>query len=585
MKSIYRILSLSCIVICFASCADLIEPLNDNHNTFERVYKDPAYAEGLLINAYTKLPTATYSFNDIATDDAVSNVKSNTYLKMATGEWTALQNPMSIWNNANEAILYLNLFIPAISEIKWANEENNQKMFEKRMLGEAYALRGIFRYYLLQSIAGKSSTGEMLGIPLFDNFLNSTDNFNLVRADFTSSIQAINSDLDIAISNLPLDFLDITAQNLPQEYANVALADYNKIFGSVNNQRANKRIALAFKAKAALLAASPAFNESNSATLWEKAANENATLLNLIGGVTGLDPTGHLFYQGDKVDAVAVENDKKEIVWRTRANGLSSSLEKKVFPPSLNGNGDINPTQNLVDAFPTKSGYPINNATSGYNAQDPYKNRDPRLTAFILFNGSTIQSKTIRTSKGNSVDAKDSLTISSRTGYYLRKLIREDVIFSSSGSATTKKHYNTHVRYTELFLNYAEAANEAWGPTGLGSFAAYTSKDVIAAIRKRAGISQPDNYLSSISTKEDMRTLIRNERRIELCFEGFRFWDLRRWGLSLNETATGINISKDNLVYSTVEVEKRLYKPYMQFGPLPYNEVINFSSLKQNEGW
>ena len=83
-----------------------------------------------------------------------------------------------------------------------------------------------------------------------------------------------------------------------------------------------------------------------------------------------------------------------------------------------------------------------------------------------------------------------------------------------------------------------------------------------------------------------MRELIRNERRLELCFEGFRFWDLRRWKVALNklsETAVGTN--KVNNVQTYPNVEIRSYKDYMYYGPIPYSEVLKWDNLKQNIGW
>ncbi len=141
------------------------------------------------------------------------------------------------------------------------------------------------------------------------------------------------------------------------------------------------------------------------------------------------------------------------------------------------------------------------------------------------------------------------------------------------------------MRYTELFLIYAEAANEAWGPDGTGPNA-YSARDVIAAIRQRAGIAQPDDYLASITSQEDMRELIRNERRLELCFEGFHFWDLRRWKSDLTEPARGVNINKPRTAYNVVEVEARVFdNTYMHYGPVPQTEVVKYSELIQNEGW
>ena len=80
-----------------------------------------------------------------------------------------------------------------------------------------------------------------------------------------------------------------------------------------------------------------------------------------------------------------------------------------------------------------------------------------------------------------------------------------------------------------------------------------------------------------------MRELIRNERRLELCFEGFRFWDMRRWQLDLTKPAMGMRINQG--VYTPFEVEARNYRNYMYYGPIPYSETLKFNALEQNKGW
>jgi len=589
-------LVLCVIIIGFQSCTDLLEPIDDNHATTERILNDPAFAEGLLMTAYTKLPTNSYSFNDVATDDAVSNDKFNGYLRMATGQWSAQYSPINIWANANEAIVYINNFIPQIDSIKWTwTNENINKMFKARLKGEAYALRAIFRYYLLQNYGGKSSDGTLLGIPVLDNALTAGSDFNIPRLSFKESVEAINADFELAMALLPMDLKDITnVSELPVAFSNVAIADYNKVFGIVSAQRVSKRIIMGYKSRLALLAASKAFNSDDQVELWQTAANASVDVLTGINGLAGIDVFGHKFYESARVNAVKVTADQKEVLWRGSSAALSNSLEKSILPPSFNGNGRINPTQNLVDAFPMKNGYPINHTLSGYSVTDPYKDRDPRLDLYIVRNGMTFKTKVVKTGVGGGVDAKDSIPTSTRTGYYMRKLIREDINFNNDGTASgTAKHYPVHIRYTEIYLNYAEAANEAGGPDYKAGTATYSAREVIGAIRKRAGITQStpvvttgmDNYLKSITGKEEMRDLIRNERRLELCFEGFRFWDIRRWGLALNETATGVSINTSATDFSKVDVEPRYFQPFMQYGPIPQSEVLKFSALKQNAGW
>jgi hypothetical protein len=573
--------------ISFGACEKLLVPENDNHSTIDRIYSDPGFAEGLIMTAYTRIPTNGLSFNDVATDDAVTNNKLDQYLRMATGEWTALYNPVNQWDNCNSGILYLNKFISVIDTVawKWSNSQINS-MYVQRFKGEAYALRGLLQYHLLATVGGIGTDNKLLGIPIYSKFINASDNFNIPRATFAESVNQIYTDLDKSLEYLTMDdYKNITTiSQLPPGLENVNVTDYNTVFGIVANQRISGRIVKALKARVALLAASPAF-ANNDAALWGKAANYAGASIAGIGGIAGLDPNGNKFYDQARVDAINLSSnrDQMEMVWR-RAIVTTNTREQANFPPSLFGNGNINPTQNLVDAFPMANGYPISHPLSLYNPATPYTGRDPRLALYIIYNGNTMSGKVITTGVGGGINAKDSIQSSTRTGYYMKKLLREDVNMNPV-SISTKKHYEVHMRFTEIFLIYAEAANEAYGPDGIGSYG-FTARSIIAAIRKRAGISQPDNYLNSILTKEDMRLLIRNERRLELCFEGFRFWDLRRWNSDLTESAKGININKAKTDFQVVNVEARSYNnQHMHFGPVPDKEVIKYDALIQNKGW
>ncbi len=583
----YKIFLISLIVpVMFGSC-DLLEPADDNHSTIERVYEDPSFGEGLLIRAYTYIPTNDYRYDEVATDDAVSNDRQNSYMRIATGEWSALYNPQSLWNNCNQGILYTNQFLDVVDSIswKWTDDDLND-LYVRRLTGESYALRGLFKYFLLRNHGGYGSNGELLGTPIYDKFLETEADFSTPRAVLADFVSSINSDLDKALTYLPLDYGNLeSTDDLPSGFGEITdITFYNTVFGDVTQQRISGRHVEAMKARLALLVASPAFNPNNSTSLWEEAANLNADLLDGIGGPAGLDPNGHTFFLKAQVDDADITTGNKqdiaEILWR-RPIYTNRTREADNFPPSLYGNGEINPTQNLVDAFPMANGYPITDANSGYDPTNPYSGRDPRLNLYIVYNGSTLKNTTINTGVGAGDDGLDVLQNSTRTGYYLKKLMREDVNLNPS-STSNQKHFNTHIRYTELFLNYAEAANEAWGPDGTGEYG-YSAKDVIAAIRQRAGIEQPDDYLASISDKDQMRTLIRNERRLELCFESFRFWDLRRWKEDLTEPARGVRIENGNYSYFTVE-ERSYDNSYMHYGPIPDKEIVKFN-LVQNEGW
>jgi starch-binding outer membrane protein, SusD/RagB family len=103
--------------LLIGGCEKFTTPGKDNQYTVERMYKDPSFAEGLLVNVYKSLPNA-YNLEEVATDDAVSNDKLNGYLRIATGEWTASYSPISKWNSAYNSIFNLNYFLSIINKVE-----------------------------------------------------------------------------------------------------------------------------------------------------------------------------------------------------------------------------------------------------------------------------------------------------------------------------------------------------------------------------------------------------------------------------------------------------------------------------------
>lgn len=564
-------------------CADLLTPEVENVPGKDAMYREPTFAQGFLLNGYTRLPGL--SFNDVATDDAVSNDNNNNFRRIATGQWTANNNPADQWTNSMAAIQYLNTMLAEIDNITLAADPKAAKMFRDRLKGEAYGLRAFYLFQLLRAHGGWSVGGELLGVPIITQPQDKNSDFNQPRATFEQCMQQFYSDAKKAEELLPLDFEDVTgASQVPSQYAGISPEEYTRVFGQYSRLRMTARIIKAVRAQAALVAASPAYN-SGTTTKWADAANYAGEVLKLIGGPTGLATNGGTWYDNrTEINNLGAGINPAEILWRGDASN-SRTLEADQYPPSLYGRGRINPTQNLVDAFPMANGYPITSASSEFKAATPYANRDPRLQRYIVTNGSTLgpSNTVIKTETGGGTDALNQIETSTRTGYYLRKLLRQDVNLNPLGP-NEQRHYTARIRYTEIFLIYAEAANEAWGPDGQGSFG-FSARDVIRAIRKRAGVGTANNdaYLTSVQSQADMRQLIRNERRLELCFEGFRFWDLRRWNETLTERANGIQIS--NGTYTTIPVEDRVYSPHMTYGPIPYGELLKWKSLVQNKGW
>ncbi|MBR6121909.1 MAG: RagB/SusD family nutrient uptake outer membrane protein [Prevotella sp.] len=576
------------------SCDDLFEPALDNNHDITEMYSDPTFARGIMDNAYVLLPYQESSVSDVATDDAVSNDNDNSYRKMATGSWSSSNNPVSQWDGRYHAIQYLNIFLENADKVQWDySSVALNEMHKDNYKGNAYALRAIQLFYLLRAHCGLVD-GTLVGVPIHTSSEDGGSDFNRPRDGFKECIDQIMADLDEALKYLPKQYGEVKEDNIPAKYKDLKGTedDYSRAFGKLQRGKIDGRMIAAIKAQVALFAASPAYQSANAMS-WEDAAKYAAASLDNVGGIAGMDPNGWVWFNDvAMIEGFKFDNpDPAEICWRGNV-GDAASLEEDNYPPSLQGKGRINPTQNLVDAFPMANGYPITDAASGYDPADPYANRDPRLKAYIVVNGDAIgaENKIINTAADNT-ETTDGLNredgLSTRTGFYVRKLLRNDLNLSLSNHA--KRHFGARIRYTEIFLDYAEAANEAQGPTANVGGATYSAYDVIKALHNRAGVG--NDYLESIKNDKDkMRELIRNERRLELCFENHRFWDLRRWQEPLDITAKGVSITTDKttgaLVHSYIDVEDRKYdNTYMDYCPIPNGELRKWTNLRQNDGW
>ena len=599
MKTFKKVAILSTMIaplmLSLTSCDDLFNPAPENFKGEEDLKEMPSWAAGLLAHAYISNPLGnggeSYPWSETATDDAVSNDVNNGFRKIAGGAWRKDNNPLDQWQHLRASMQYINLFLKTSEDVTWAADEVSSKLYKMRFQGDAYGMRALYIYHLLRAHAGWTEDGKLLGVPILTEPENVTSQFNYPRNTFQECIAQIDADVNKAVELLPEEYGDVNADgDVPAKYQQLgaAASQYNRVFGVTAKNRMSARIAKAVRAQAYLLAASPAFAEGSGVT-WEQAAKAMADVCKYLGSnpVSQLDPKGDdWFTNADALKNLANGQNTNEWLWRTNA-GESSGMEEDNFPPTMFGKGRINPSQNLVDAFPMANGYPISAAAAKYDAQNPYADRDPRLAKFIVLNKSMFGGKEIVTAvdgtDNNAMDKKDGE--STRTGYYMRKLLNGDVNCNPT-SKQGKHHIKPLMRFTEFFLGFAEAANEAWGPRD--SRMGFSAYDVMKAIRERAGIcaNVDDPYLNECAADKDkMRELIHNERRIELCFEGFRFWDLRRWKADLNETVKGMKITGDPAHYEVVDVETRSYKDYMYWGPIPYSETLKYDQLQQNKGW
>ncbi|MCF8391702.1 MAG: RagB/SusD family nutrient uptake outer membrane protein [Bacteroidales bacterium] len=574
----YQLLAII-ILICFAGC-EVLEPEDDNVYDIEDLNSVMTYTEGLLMNAYRSLPTSHSTFPlAYASDEAVNNDPSSSIKAVVSGGWTSNSNPFSVWNSSYESIFYINTFLTEMEGVKWYWEnEVSDSLFAVKLRAEALALRAWNYFNLLQAHAGRGTDGEMLGVPIIDTILeiNSPVDYEIQRASFNDLVAFIVADCDTAIKYLPTRWSDT---DNPER---------DRAMGARNTNRINGLTARFIKAKTLLYAASPAY--SDGTYTYTTAIMPAAFVLVLNGLLTSVTPANSAlldFYNNPVVADHTLNN--REVIWYSSKQNPSQSWEQQNYPPSLSGRGYTNPTQDLVNAFPMLDGTPV--TEDKLNSSNPYSGRDPRLAKYIIYNGSSFKVGGVTTtfntkpnSTSENVDAVGSSNdYSTKTGYYLRKFMNTDNVNLDPKVNSSGMHYYTYVRYTEALLMFAEAANEAGGPDAL--YGGMSARSVMNALRSRVGITS-NAYVNGLADKYAMRDFIRNERRIELCFEEQRFWDLRRWNMidEMKKPVNGVQVSEDGTTYTYFEVEKRDFLDYQIYGPIPYSETIKYPII-QNAGW
>ncbi|MCF8379610.1 MAG: RagB/SusD family nutrient uptake outer membrane protein [Bacteroidales bacterium] len=544
-----------------SSCEKLLEPAFDNSISDEMLWSNPIYAEGVLLSAYRELPTLYNFTSDMASGDAISNLKGDNANRLSDGEWSSQFNPLSEWSDAYSGIYYINTFLENMDKVQWSyTNETTSQLHAKRLRGEAYGLRAWFQFQLLQGFSGLAN-GDLLAFPIVTSVMDVED-FRIPRGSFQACVDTIFADCDRAIALLPTI------------HENTGDSEVDNAMGVKFNNRINGLAVLALKSRTALYAASPAYNPSNDVSKWELALNITGDLIDSLGGLGNLSSKGTDFYNRN---SPSTQEKESELIWYSVLAG-SSSMEADNFPPSIFGKGRLNPTQEFVDIFPASDGYPID-LSLVYDPEKPYVNRDKRLASYVVYNESQFKKSTIVTNTADPINGINAQETSTRTGYYLRKFMNESVLLDP---VSNNDHFYTYIRATEIFLNFAEAANEFGGP-GYNVVSGISALDVMHALRERAGITN-HSYIDGLN-QADLQEAIQNERRIELCFEGHRFWDIRRWNLveEMNQEVSGVYIQGDS-VFNVQKLGQLKYGPHMIYGPVPFDEYLKMG-IKQNDGW
>lgn len=594
MKKILYFVSILSVIAVSAGCADRWDEKANNQWGEDYVWTISDMAMGVLNKAYSAMPSTPDSYGsnflDAATDNALTNVYTSDVYKLTSGNWSATSNPLSNWSSCYTQFQYINTFLEkGLSENIIYDKENETQdaAYKKRLYGEAHFLRAYYGFQLLQQYGGKTDDGQALGYPIAVHFITEED---------ASDFESIKRNTYEECVNQILDDCNVAIENLPSSYSGADI-----VLGSSNIGLPTALAAAALKSRVTLYAASPAYQTDQITVItdmgqfkvvdeaaylsgWERAAlTANETI--------SMNGFGTEFYGIQPTDLADADNTTPtEFLLRKFFN--SRALEGRHFPPYYLGKANTTPSQNLVDAFPMANGYPINDPASGYDPSDPYKNRDNRFYLNIYHHGAKYGNTgmTVNVMEGG----KDSYTYNSNasvSGYYLAKFISKNELMLDPMATSNSQHYYPLIRKAEVFLNFAEASNEAWGPRGKGEGCTYSAYDVIRMIRKESGGIVSTEYIDKVADegKDAFRALIQNERRLELAFENHRWYDLRRCLLSLNEPARGVKVSLKNgeLEYDTsvVVAERKFNDIRYYYSPMPYDECVKNPAIINNKGW
>lgn len=603
-----KILLFGFMLVLLGSCVNYLDPYPNADRDGVQLWNYPNNVQGLIGAAYDNI-NSNRNYNDNegvflegATDNAVITSTTHNMRRLAVNSLTTGMDPFqTFWDRDYKGIYLVNLFLKDRKgyNTRFLVNAHFNDMLRTRLEGEAFALRAWFYWDLLQKFGGKATSGEMLGIPLILEPSDVTAKNNFPRNTYDECVAQIISDCDSAWKYLPIAHRDFLVKD-PNDLSYAG----GKFWGRFDGISTR-----AIKAMVYLTWASPRFNPANDITRWDSSASNAKQVIDFKmtkdNVTSGFVPTSGVFW---------TDPNSPEIVMTTRYNSSNDAIEKLLYPGGFSGTGEVGATQDLVDAFPMANGYPINDLVkSGYNPATPYVGRDARFYSTIFYNTSLFKQNNTGTTwytfecwdNAQPAIGKDAASLKStntRTNYYIKKFVAMGLNLSAS-SPSRQSHSKFLIRYSHMMLTFAEAANHVVGPLDAAKYG-MSARTAIQFLRSRksdfnyytstlvAPPAAPDAYLASVAGlgAVEFDKLVKNERRIETCFEGIRFFDLRRWSTDLtdiNKPVHGAAITKNaNLTYSydlSWEVEPRIFTS--AYWPIPYQEILRMNKLVQNEGW
>lgn len=562
MKKVIVTISLFGIVL--ASCKKDYLDVNDvkSYVTPDQLYSNYNYAQQAVWNIYSYLPDGFAHLDyEAITDNAEATNVSDVSQTFNNGIWNQYNNPDASWTRDFNGIRQANLYLVNKDKVNieyirdkitssdsstWYNAQNNVKF----MQGEVLFLKAFFYFDLVKRYGG---------VPIMEQPLD--------YDDVTTWKNLSRNTVDECIKYI-VSLCDTAATIIPANLAPYSWYDLGRVtLGAIK----------ALKARTLLYAASPLFKDAGATATWEGAASALHDVIALNAYSLDANYT-NLFGSNNSTS--------RELIFYRRY-GNTNSVEKDNFPIAFqNSDGNsITPTQNFIDGFEVLEKDGSGNITGSKpfdwsNAEDaanPYADRDPRLAATVVYNGSAFSSTIIETFRGgNSGLPKLNAT---KTGYYLSKWVNQSVDLVAG---TSTVHTWIYFRYGEILLDYAEAMYNAYGATADPEGYGMTALAAINLVRQRV-------EMPALTAAQLNQQSIEHERNVELGFEDQRLWDVRRWkeGTAyFNKPVNRIEITKDGsaYTYSVTKLENRTFSDKMDWYPVPQDEITK-TGWTQNAGW
>lgn len=565
-----------CGVLCLGALSACSEEMDyHEYNNYDEDFVKLNFGNvgGLITNIYSDLDTDFGSYSGAvlgaATDEAEYAYSGGAIETFYNGTWSPVNTPAGAWSSCYRAISNCNLYLERFTGLTFPELEMNAdyKPQMYRYNNYRYEVRCLRAYYYFLLVR------QYGDVPFSDHVLTADESNALPRTPAQDIFDYIIAECDAVKDSIIADYA-----NLP---ADVALPAESPETG-----RVNRLTVLALKARAALYAASPLFNPTGDKELWHRAALANKELLDAADAAKMklIDDYAKLWTKNNYKDATS------EIIFGRRADRESSGMETSNFPAGLeNCKGGNCPTQNLVDAYEMADGKPWDQSAF-YDPANPYANRDPRLAATIAVNGETgwpaWNEAPLETFQGGANG--EPVNGGTPTGYYLKKYCQGGI--DPRSNSTNKSAYHTWItfRLGEFYLNYAEAVFRYLGSADATSAEfPLSAREAASRTRARKSVNMPP-FPTGMSNDE-FWTKYKNERMVELAFEGHRFWDVRRWKEADKyfRSITEMKITRQadgTFAYTRKEVARQ-WDDKMYFFPIPQADKLKNPNLGQNPGW